>query len=337
MRELAALAGVSVMTVSLAMRGGSGLKPETTEHIRALAAKHGYRPNPNIARLMSLVRSKRRRTTGVTLAYLNNFPRRELAREVFTFRAFHEGATARAAELGYQLREFWTREPGLTARRLGGILKSRGIEGVLVGPRWFEDPLISLDWEEFYPVVVGDVDYDPKLTRISSHRFHGTILLLDELSRRDYRKIACVIWEDYDRAHDHDTGFALRHYSLLHPKGPKIVPMIAPRWEYDSFAKNFARVKPDAVVSLHREVFTWLGRMGLSVPDDVGYANLDAHADTNWCGVDQMPFEVGRRAVDLAAMLLAGEVRGVPDPPSLTLIEGRWREGTTLRAKPLLR
>ncbi|WP_307611195.1 LacI family DNA-binding transcriptional regulator [Pseudarthrobacter sp. W1I19] len=46
-RDVAALAGVSPMTVSRTMAGGLNVLPEVQERVRAAVEKLGYRPNQN--------------------------------------------------------------------------------------------------------------------------------------------------------------------------------------------------------------------------------------------------------------------------------------------------
>ncbi len=322
------------MTVSLALRGSTRIREETRERICKMAQAHGYEANPHIAHLMELIRSKREGTTGITLAYINSLPRRDLILEVPTFRAFYEGANERAAEIGYKVEEFWARSPGMNDQRLSDVICSRGIEGVLIGPRWAGDPLVSLDWKAFASVVVGDVEFEPMLTRVSSHRFHGVITLLDELVRRSYKSVAVVIWDMFDRYHDHDTLLAIKHYKLLHPASPlRIIPFLAREWTPGTFANRFRKEKPEVVVSMNSEVLDWICDMGLRVPQDVGYANLDCPPDSKMSGIDQKSHSIGRLATDLVTMLLRTDSRGVPEVPSLTLMEGHWKVGQTLRPR----
>ncbi len=334
MRQLAELCGVSTMTVSLALRGSKRIREETRDRICEMAQRLGYEANPRIAQLMELIRSKRERTTGITLAYINSLPRRELIQEVPTFRAFFEGAMERAVEIGYKMEEFWARSKGMSDRRLSEVIHSRGIEGVIIGPRWAGDPLVSLDWSALASVVVGDVEFTPMLNRVSSHRFHGVLMLLDELVLRGYTRVAVVIWDIYDRHHDHDTRLAIKHYQLLHPASPlRVIPFLAAEWTPATFASRFRKEKPEVVVSMNSEVLEWIRDMGLRVPEDVGYANLDCPPDSNISGIDQKSHSIGRLATDLVTMLLRTDDRGVPEAPSLTLMEGRLKEGLTLRPR----
>ena len=53
LHDIALRAGVSVATVSLALRGRGEISRKRAEFIRALAVEMGYRPNPMLAALAS--------------------------------------------------------------------------------------------------------------------------------------------------------------------------------------------------------------------------------------------------------------------------------------------
>lgn len=69
MKELAALAGVSVSTVSRALRDHPGVGRDTSERIRALAARHRFEPNPAAVKL----RRGTSRTVTVAVPALNQW------------------------------------------------------------------------------------------------------------------------------------------------------------------------------------------------------------------------------------------------------------------------
>ena len=58
LRSLAAEAGVSAMTMSLALRGSPGVSVTTRRRLRRLAESRGYRPDPHVARLMHHLRTR---------------------------------------------------------------------------------------------------------------------------------------------------------------------------------------------------------------------------------------------------------------------------------------
>ncbi len=90
-----------------------------------------------------------------------------------TERKYVEGAQGRAVEYGYRVDEFWINQPGMTMARLGNILWSRGIEGVVIAP--LQERLsgkrsrsIHLDFKLFSSVEISETVEWPDLDR-SNH------------------------------------------------------------------------------------------------------------------------------------------------------------------------
>src|SRR5688572_14522424 len=76
LRAVAEAAGVSLMTVSLALRNSPRVSSRTRTRIAQLADKLGYRPDPEISRLMSRLRPARS-AGGVVLAMIDLLPERQ--------------------------------------------------------------------------------------------------------------------------------------------------------------------------------------------------------------------------------------------------------------------
>src|SRR5580692_4026836 len=58
MRDIAELAGVSAMTVSKALRNSPKIARRTRERILKIAGRVGYRPDPELTKLMNHLRSR---------------------------------------------------------------------------------------------------------------------------------------------------------------------------------------------------------------------------------------------------------------------------------------
>ncbi len=131
LRHLARLAGLSASAVSLALRDSPKISTATKAAVRQLAQKHGYKPDAKVVALMTHLRKppaiRQEACFGVVSFY--NHPRPwETSRHLTRI---YEGMNQRATELGYRLEPLWLRAPGMTYRRLRGILDARGIEGLL--------------------------------------------------------------------------------------------------------------------------------------------------------------------------------------------------------------
>ena len=122
------------MAVSVALRGKPGVSEATRKKVLKVAKQLGYEPDPEVANLLSRIRSKKPVDTKACLALLTSGRSANEWKLYQTERRFIEGAQARAKEYGYRVEEFWMNEPGLTLARLGNIIWSRGIEGVIIAP-----------------------------------------------------------------------------------------------------------------------------------------------------------------------------------------------------------
>ena len=71
MRKIAERAGVNRSTVSLALKNNQRLKPATRKKIQKLAMQMGYRKNPTLAHLMSLLRAGQKKHFHSKIAVLN--------------------------------------------------------------------------------------------------------------------------------------------------------------------------------------------------------------------------------------------------------------------------
>jgi hypothetical protein len=90
------------------------------------------------------------------------------------------------------------------------------------------------------------------------------------------------------------------------------------------------RYKPEAVISSGR-VFTLLQGMGLAIPGDVYFANLDlSEPPRQAAGMDHRYQLVGSEAVNLVLTQLTLNLTGAPATPKVVLVDSHRRDGFTL-------
>jgi DNA-binding LacI/PurR family transcriptional regulator len=102
-REIAAAAGVSAMTVSLALRGSREVSAATRKRIQELAESMGYRPNPMVSALMQQVAAGRRVGDGEKIAMISTDRELEGWKGNFWLGGVVGGAAEQARELGFGL------------------------------------------------------------------------------------------------------------------------------------------------------------------------------------------------------------------------------------------
>ncbi|SDT95034.1 LacI family transcriptional regulator [Verrucomicrobium sp. GAS474] len=332
-RQLAALAGVSRTTVSLSLRNHPSIPALTRERIKKLAERQGYRTDPLVATLMNQLRTSRSRRTAEKLVYLTFWPQREGWRVSPNDVAFFEGASARASHLGYDLEHLWAREPRLTAERLGNILYTRGIRGLVLAPLLRPQGHFSLDWSRFAAAAISYTIVRPQLHRTTHSHYNGMGMTLHRLKQLGYRRIgyANVAGQENRVSHAWLAAYYVHHHTL--PAAERIPPFTAEEWNRKAFAEWVRRHRPDAVIGNQVEPLALLRDAALRLPAGIGYACLDLPLTPGTealAGIDQQPRSVAAAAVDLVVTQLQNNEFGLPAEAKTVQLDGAWRDGPTL-------
>ena len=334
-RQLAALAGVSRTTVSLSLRNHPSIPASTRKRIQDVAEKQGYRIDPLVATLMTQLRTSRSLRSVEKLVYLTSWPQREGWRVSPNDVAFHDGAVAQAARLGYDVEHLWAREPGLTAERLGKILYTRGIRGVVLAPLLRPQGHFSLDWSHFAAAAISYTIVRPELHRSTHSHYNGMKMTLHRLKQLGYRRIGFANLAEQENRVGHAWQAAYYvHYHAL-PAAERVPPFTPLAWHKKEFLAWVARHHPEVVVSNQVEPLALLRDGGLDVPGEIGYASLDlpmTPGTETLAGIDQLPRSVAAAAVELVVTQLHHNEFGLPKEAKTVQLDGSWRDGTTLRA-----
>lgn len=334
LREIAAAAGVSVMTVSLVLRDHGRVSPAMRLKVKRHAEKLGYRPDPALSALMTYRHERQTVRDYRTLAFVTNFPTAGGWKdEVFT-RLYHAGAAARAEKLGYRVEPFWMSQPRMTPVRAAQILESRGIKGLLVAPVPAAVGNVTLAWERFCAVSLCRNLASPDINVVDHNHYQSMTLAWRELRRRGYRRIGYAI----TRYSEEIAGRAWLGTLLAEqdraadPAERRVPPLITDEWRRPVFEAWLRRHRPDAIISPHIAVHRWLQELGRRTPEDVGFLWLEAEAGGAVSGVCQHFPNVGVAAVDLLHLELMRSAYGIPSVRQTIGIDGVWIEGRSLRA-----
>lgn len=128
LREVADAAGVHVSTASRALaRSRAGARPasEAAARVVAIAAEHGYEPDP----VASGLRTRRSRILGVLVPRLTDI----------AISTMYEGVEGRATSLGYQTFVGNTLDLPLERRRRAEALLNRRVDGLILGDAHVQD------------------------------------------------------------------------------------------------------------------------------------------------------------------------------------------------------
>lgn len=340
-RDLARLAAVSPMTVSLALRDHPSISLATRQRIRRLAKQHDYWPDPTLAALNAYrIKQAPARYHG-NIAWLTCFPTRHGWRSLIQSAGYFDGACARAMELGYRVEEFWLHEPGtgLSARRATQILLARNIRGLIVAPLPEPRGILDLEWKHFSAVALGYSLLSPHLHVVMNHQFRNMKHVVQHLYEQGYRRIGFAMPSYNDERVDHNYlgGFWIAQQDI--PRAvSRLAPLLTKSFDQKTFFTWFNRVRPDAVVvaaSLVYEVICWLQEKNLRVPDDLGLAVASVpYCDTAISGMNENVSTIGAHAVETVVGMIHRNERGIPKHPISLLLEGVWSPGQTVRTMP---
>lgn len=326
MKHVAAAAGVSVMTVSLALRGDPSIPEATRQRVTAAAERIGYRPNPLVSALMAGLRGRHPRGRGAHLiAYVDSFGDRATAQQRASLRRYRRGAADAAERHGYRLQDFDLGPGGLTPARLEQVLRARGIRGVVLAPFPSPGSELILNWSHFAAAAIGFSLARPSLHRAVNHQAQtarDAILRLVELG---YRRI----------------GLALSHHENNRAQKNWLSATLLARFEHQAQALAFPLLledrielprlrawcrteRPEVVLTSESAVRAMLAPRG----PDVAHLHLTAN-DAGCAGMDQANERVGAAAIDLVVEQLHANLRGIPEHPKTVLVEGHWVDGST--------
>jgi DNA-binding LacI/PurR family transcriptional regulator len=318
-RDVAAAAGVSPATVSLALNGRGTISVATASHVREVAERMGYRAS----RTARALRTSRTDTLALVLSTID--PDYDGGSEPsFEYYMRLTRGAARAA--------FAREHRLLIAPPVGSAaeLADLGVDGAIVCDPRPADPQLDLFAEHGVPVVTIEADTErPGFDwHANSDNARTMRILLDHLSDAGARRIALVA-PAWPMAWAVESVRAYRAWCALHGV-PELLDTAADRPTLvDAAAERAGALldlpePPDAIVGMvERCAAGVLGaarRRGLDVPGDLMVASAMDSAECREgsvpiTAIDLDPDGLGRAAVDLLVARIRDE-----DPPRPVLV-----------------
>jgi len=334
LREVAARAGVSHTTVSLALRNDPRIPSLTAGRIRKVARAMGYRANLQLSAHMNRVRLRHAPTAPEVVAFLSGGPHAEEWRSRYAQKSFFRGASARGEQLGIRLEPFWLGENGARASRTCAVLLARGIRAVVLVP--FPRPFYAtkFEWQKFVCMALGFSYIGMAINRVQHRHFHGAYAAFENLTRLGYRRIGLAIEEDENRRSDKNwlAGYLCAQHQI---EGDKLPPFITKSHEDIAALRQWLdRTQPDAIIGVHPELLAAIKALGRKVPQDVAFASLDVHVFDSQqghrtAGIDQRQATIGSLAMDHLVGQMYRNEYGFQTPPVFSMIDGQWINGTS--------
>jgi len=332
-RSIAKALGLSRTTVSDALRSQPRVNTKTRSIVCEHAREVGYRFNPLASSILSEVRQTRLSSFRGVLAAVSL---EEPTRPQFTgpyWRDLLRGAAERADQLGFKLERFLVGAPGVSVHRLNTILQSRGIRGVLIMPAWGRPDFTPLDWKNYTGVYADYLIDQPALHSVCPDHPRAMVTALDRLGQLGYRRPGLVLQEQESARLQHRWAGAFLARVNLDPAFEVVRPLVTPQLGRAQFTRWFKHYQPDVVLGHRAEIVSWMKDCGAQVPKTHGFCCLNVSINSTPCaGIDQQPYHIGVRGIEIVISQLHRNDYGIPDLPCNTTVPARWADGPTLPA-----
>jgi len=221
--QIAARAGCSKATVSLALRNDPKIRESTRLKVKAAAEELDYRPNPLVANMASN-RWRKPGEVRETMAFVNF---RKYATSTIPKEGAPAGAAEQAEKLGYGFEMFaWYETRDL--REITRILVNRGIRAVILGATTLEDQWPQLErfpWDKFCLVSCELGFHRLPVPTIMPDHFEAARMLYGEAADHVQGSIGILMQTKGFSMNDERTeaGFLYEH----HRRDPKTPPLMA--------------------------------------------------------------------------------------------------------------
>lgn len=335
MRDVAAKAGVSVMTVSYALRGHPHTSKETTERIRKIAAEMGYRLHPLVSVLNREIRASRKIKAPPVIAYVSSYADASTWLKNPVQGQYFLGAQQRCEELGFRFSHYELSKYKMSGKRLSAAMRYADVCGLIIAPMPVPGMTIDIDWDDFPAVAFGYSMSEPLLHRITLNHWQAVQTTIRKLIELGYERIASGSAIAVSSRIGGVSVGAFEHYQRELPQKRRI-PILMNRSATPEFMRKWLeKYRPDAFIDQAPfSYYRLIKSAGWRIPEDIAYTTMCWSQEESFCaGIHENSFQIGKAAVDVLVQQIQDNRKGVPDHPSFTLINGTWVDGPSAPCK----
>ncbi|MEM6820483.1 MAG: LacI family DNA-binding transcriptional regulator [Verrucomicrobiota bacterium] len=336
LKDIAESLGLHKSTVSLALNGSPKIADDTRDKILAAAKAMGYFPDPTAQKLAHMRQNKVQKSL-IPLAWLNLDPFQDYWHRFHAQNEYFSGAHERANQLGYYLDEHWIHSEGMNFKRLVGILKSRGIEGVII-PLYFHanEDLHQELFEEFSVVTLAHVPRTRYFDHVRPDFCYNMLLVTEQLKRDGIKRIGLVIKDGFDATTNGYSSAMYLYYQQSIPIKDRIPPCFVslnnqnlPKKirEYRDYIEKW---KPEVIISRDYPAVEIIEKAGFKVPDDLQLVHLQVtEENSSFAGIREQARVIGASAVDWIVQKIQHTQEDSINHPKEILVKGVWQDGFT--------
>lgn len=300
-KNIAAMLGISVSTVSRALRDAHDISPETKEKVIKLAKELNFKPNKNAAALAS----GSTKNIGVILPYITNY----------YFSTVISGIQEEAYQLGYNIILLVTNDELEREKQLIHNLDTTSVDGLLISIS-----SNSTDTEHFneltesgLPIVFFDrVPNDIQASKVLQNDYEGAFLATSHLITKGYKRIAHLAGpQNLDFSQERLRGFtdAIKKAHLTMYPEYIIHSGFSQQHGYNDTEKLLELAEiPDAIFAINDRkaigAIQAIKAEGKKVGKDIaviGFTNdpISTIIEPNLTTVEEPAFEIGRQSCQL--------------------------------------
>jgi len=331
MSDLARLAGVSRMTISLALRDHPSISVAQRKRIQALAKKHDYVVDPELSSLARAIRCRPQKEPPI-LAALRFYEPITSGPFAPYVNQFNDTLYQEVKKRGFQLHEFNVYREKTTAKALRRILIARGLKGLIVEAHHPDDAFArEFDFSSFSCACPAVDQVSQALPSAGSNHYQGMLLALEETWKKGYRKPALMIHtSDYlQNWHWREGAY---HFFMYEKQLTLPPPLILSTWSDKAASGWLKKYRPDVLLAPFSHTPELLKNIGISVPGDLAFVALQLlePRKSEIAGIDErVDVQLGA-VVDLVIDQMNRNVYGRQEDPTRIFISGKWVDGATL-------
>ncbi len=321
-RDIAASLGLTLATVSRALRNSPLVTSATRKRVHAAAKKLGYVPNPLVATLMEHVRSGRKLTDQGTLGVLTASPGKNAWLQSEVFSTYYRGLEEQALRRGYRTECLFLRQPGMTVAAANRILNARDIRAIIVADPSWPAAFRGFPWHHY--AVCRSAWWrrpSPMLDTVVSDHFHNLGMAFTRLQHQGCTRIGLCL---HKITSSRWIGAYLFHQSTL-PQRRQLPIFQGPSDSCgpEAFLNWYKKWRPDGILSGGIEGWRWMQEIGVTT-EQTAFASLNRPHDSPFGGIDENSPLIGAAACDMAINNLMHNELGVPKHAREILIKGGW-------------
>ncbi len=335
--DIARAAGVSIYTVSCALRGQVQVAEKTRARILKLAEEMGYHPDAAATLLAEKRHKPRKEPRSVRLGIFR----------ALDDRLWGDYFIEEAEKIGYAA-EIIEWEPKITGKRLAGRLVQRSISGIVFNPgsgSTDSRPWMDIDFSPFSVVKISPARVELSFHIVRLSAFAYTRKCLECVFSRGYKRVAVILTPSASIEDDDARVGAILSYrelrlqpeqSLVYRIFPFEINKSIPKFrEYGDEIFNWAKSSgADALVGFPWIWINALEAAGYACPRDISFAAMLGPSPRaqrpDISGIDSsVRAQVSASVHELHRLISIGE-KGVTKRPTHQVILPEWVVGTTL-------